>query len=82
MLQPNLRPSNIIYSGSKVQYLYTGEPYYVRFIDSMFFIPASLASLPKTFGFEESKKGYFPHHMVLKHIANYVGPYFPHVALV
>lgn len=32
-----------------------------RFIDSMNFFPMALANFPKTFGLNESKKGFFPH---------------------
>ena len=33
----------------------------IRFIDSLNFIPMSLAKFPKTFGQDEPCKGYFPH---------------------
>jgi len=33
----------------------------VRIIDTLNFIPMALSSFPKTFGFTELKKGYFPH---------------------
>jgi len=33
----------------------------IRMIDSINFLPSALSELPKTFGLEELKKGYFPH---------------------
>jgi hypothetical protein len=33
----------------------------VRMIDSINFLPSALSELPKIFGLEELKKGYFPH---------------------
>ena len=33
----------------------------VRMIDSINFLPSALSELPKMFGLEELKKGYFPH---------------------
>nr|XP_042912384.1 uncharacterized protein LOC122272597 [Parasteatoda tepidariorum] len=33
----------------------------MRIIDSLSFLPMSLAKLPKSFGLQELKKGYFPH---------------------
>ena len=34
-----------------------------------------LAALPKAFGLQELKKGYFPHHFNTRVNANYVGPF-------
>ena len=33
----------------------------IRMIDSINFLPGALSELPKMFGLEELKKGYFPH---------------------
>ena len=33
----------------------------IKMIDSINFLPMALAKLPQTFGFNELKKGYFPH---------------------
>ena len=33
----------------------------IRFLDSLNFLPMPLAQLPKSFGLEELKKGFFPH---------------------
>ncbi|KAJ8029050.1 putative DNA polymerase [Holothuria leucospilota] len=64
---------NIITNGAKVmsiEVLRNG----IRCIDSINFLPMSLASLPKTFGIEELKKGYFPHLFNTSENQNYVGP--------
>ena len=46
----------------------------IRFIDSLNFIPMSLAKFPKTFGQDELCKGYFPHMFNKDENQNYVGP--------
>ena len=44
------------------------------FLDSINHIPGRLADFPKTFGFTELKKGYFPHYFNTPENQNYVGP--------
>ena len=46
----------------------------IKFIDSLNFIPMSLAKFPKTFGQDELCKGYFPHLFNKDENWNYVGP--------
>ena len=46
----------------------------IKFIDSLNFIPMSLAKFPKTFGQDELCKGYFPHLFNKEENQNYVGP--------
>ena len=46
----------------------------IKFIDSLNFIPMSLAKFPKTFGQDELCKGYFPHLFTKEENWNYVGP--------
>ena len=46
----------------------------IKFIDSLNFIPMSLAKFPKTFGQTELCKGYFPHLFNKEENQNYVGP--------
>lgn len=46
----------------------------IRIIDSLNFLPMALASMPKTFGFEEIKKGYFPHFYNTADHWEYEGP--------
>jgi hypothetical protein len=45
----------------------------LKIIDSYNFLTMSLSKLPKTFGFEELKKGYFPHFFNTIENQNYVG---------
>jgi len=46
----------------------------IKFLDSMAFLPMRLAALPKTFGFNELRKGYFPHHFNTSSNQSYIGP--------
>lgn len=45
----------------------------IKFIDSLSFIPMKLADCPKTFGWDELAKGYFPHHFNKKENEQYIG---------
>ena len=63
----------IIYRGAKSLSL-TIPMFNIKFIDSLNFIPMSLAKFPKTFGQDELCKGYFPHLFNKKENQNYVGP--------
>ena len=49
----------------------------IKFIDSLNFIPMSLAKFPQTFGMSELCKGYFPHLFNKEENENYVGPIPP-----
>ena len=46
----------------------------MRFIDSLNFLPMPLSEFPKTFGFTELAKGYFPHFVNTEANQHYVGP--------
>jgi hypothetical protein len=50
----------IVPNGAKILSL-TVESCKIKMIDSINFLPMALAKLPAMFGFEELKKGYFPH---------------------
>ena len=63
----------IIYRGAKIFTLKV-PGWDIRFIDSLNFIPMSLAKFPKTFGQDELCKGYFPHMFNKDENQNYVGP--------
>ena len=63
----------IIYRGAKSLSL-TIPIFNIKFIDSLNFIPMSLAKFPKTFGQSELCKGYFPHAFNKEENQNYVGP--------
>ena len=60
-----------IYNGRKIMSMEVSGR---RFIDSLNFVAAPLASFPKTFGLTELKKGYFPHYFNKKCNQDYVGP--------
>ena len=63
----------IIYRGAKILSLKVPS-WDIKFIDSLCFIPMSLAKFPKTFGQDELCKGYFPHMFNKDENQNYVGP--------
>ena len=64
---------DIIYRGAKSLSM-TIPLFNIKFIDSINFIPMSLAKFPKTFGQDELCKGYFPHMFNKEENQNYVGP--------
>ena len=64
---------DIIYRGAKSLSM-TIPMFNIKFIDSINFIPMSLAKFPKTFGQDELCKGYFPHRFNKEENQNYVGP--------
>ena len=66
----------IILRGAKILSL-TVPMFNIKFIDSLNFIPMSLAKFPKTFGKTELCKGYFPHLFNKEENQDYVGP-IPH----
>ncbi len=49
----------------------------IKFIDSLNFIPMSLAKFPQTFNLDELRKGYFPHLFNKKENQDYIGPIPP-----
>lgn len=55
--QRNFEKPDIIMAGSKILKLQAGN---VQFIDSLSFFQQPLSSLPKSFGFQDKEKGYFP----------------------
>ena len=63
---------DIILRGAKILSM-TVPMFNIKFIDSLNFIPMSLAKFPKTFGMDELCKGYFP-HLFNKENWGYVGP--------
>ena len=63
---------DIIYRGAKSLSM-TVPIFNIKFIDSINFIPMSLAKFPKTFGQDELCKGYFPHMFNKEENQNYVG---------
>lgn len=67
-----IKPERVVHSGQK---MIAFEAKGLRFLDSLSFLPMSLAQLPKTFGIDELKKGYFPHFFNRKENQSYTGPY-------
>lgn len=74
LLSKTLRPSVIIYRGSKVQ-MFNVNAFQIRVIDSFNFLPMALAKLPDAFQLESLAKGYFPHFFTCRENLSYVGPY-------
>ena len=72
-LNENAIHYEIIYRGAKSLSI-TIPMFNIKFIDSLNFIPMSLAKFPKTFGQDELCKGYFPHLFNKDENQNYVGP--------
>ena len=55
-------PDPVIFSGSKIMYMRVSTGgLNIRLLDSLNFLPMPLAQLPKSFGLQELKKGFFPH---------------------
>ena len=75
MLSQSMRPSKLIYQGSKIMYMHVGRGLNMTILDSLNFLPMKLSKLPKTFGLTELKKGWFPHFFNRRENENYVGPY-------
>lgn len=71
----SIRPSKIIYNGSKIMYMHIAQKLNLTFVDSLNFLPMKLAKIPDAFGLQELCKGYFPHLFNTKANQNYVGPY-------
>lgn len=65
---------SVIMNGTKILSM---EVLGLKFIDSYNYLPFALSKMPSAFGFEEMKKGYFPHFFNTEQNQNYVGPYPP-----
>ena len=61
LMQKGNIPDPAIFTGSKIMYMKVGKGLNIRLLDSLNFLPMPLAKLPKSFGLEEKKKGFFPH---------------------
>ena len=75
LISNSIMPSKIIYAGSKIMHLQVDRGLNIKVSDSLNFLPMKLAALPKAFGLEELKKGWFPHHFNRKENQDYVGAY-------
>lgn len=74
LLSQALRPSFVIYRGSKIQ-MFNVNALQIRVIDSFNFLPMTLSKLPAAFQLESLTKGYYPHFCTRWENLNYVGPY-------
>ena len=70
-LNKNAVKYEVILRGAKILSM-TIPMFNIKFIDSLNFIPMSLAKFPKTFGKTELCKGYFPHLFNREENQNYV----------
>jgi hypothetical protein len=75
LIDNSIRPDKVIFSGSKIMYMTVERDLHIKVIDSLNFLPMKLSTLPKAFGLDELKKGWFPHYFNTKEHQHYVGPY-------
>lgn len=75
LVEGNKTPS-LIAQGSKIL-CFEDPDFNQKYIDSASFMQMPLSKLPKVFGFENSIKGYFPHHFSSEKNLKYIGPYPP-----
>ena len=69
-LKPTEQPPECVLSGSKLLVIkFNG----IKIIDSYNFIPIALSKLPKSFGINKLKKGFFPHLFNTPENQNYMG---------
>lgn len=69
-MKNGITPDPVIFSGSKIIYMRI-KALNIRIVDSHNFLPMPLAAMPKSFGLNELKKGYFPHlYNTLEHQHN------------
>lgn len=61
LIKNGIKPEPTIFAGSKIMFMKVERGLNMRIIDSLNFLPMPLANLPKSFGLEEKKKGFFPH---------------------
>ena len=71
LMEQGIIPQNIIYIGFKLNYLKIGKGLQMLFLDSMNFLPISLANLPEAFNLQELCKGYWPHYFNTLENQNY-----------
>ena len=60
-MKKGIVPDPVIFTSSKIMYMKVGKGLNIRLLDSLNFLPMPLAKLPKSFGLEEKKKGFFPY---------------------
>jgi hypothetical protein len=77
LYQNGVKPT-IIANGAKNMYIEV-PGCRIRMIDSINFLPSALSELPKMFGLDELKKGYFPHLCIRKENQSVVLNHLPDV---
>ncbi|XP_052131334.1 uncharacterized protein LOC127751597 [Frankliniella occidentalis] len=70
LVKRDLKP-DLILNGAKILCMKIGN---WKFIDSLMFLPMPLSCMPKSFGFSELKKGYWPFLANKPEYYNYEGP--------
>ena len=70
----NIKPSNIILNGTKVNYMFLRR-LNMRMIDSLNLSPIPLSMFSNSFGLNEADKGFFPYRFIREENFDYVGPY-------
>ncbi len=75
LIDNSVRPDKIIYSGSKIMYMTVEKDLHIKIMDSLNFLPMKLSALPKAFGLNELKKGWFPHFFNTRDNQHFVDPY-------
>lgn len=74
MTKNNIKPTNVILNGTKVNYMYV-QRLNMRMIDSLNLSPIPLAMFSKSFGLPDSEKGMFPYRFIREENFDYCGPY-------
>ena len=77
MIQNSILPDPIIFSGSKIMFMKIERGLNMRILDSLNFLPMPLAKIPKSFGIEEKKKGFFPHYFNIPENQRVILPHLP-----
>lgn len=80
LVNNSIKP-DILFQGSKIMYCKIHNGIQMTFLDSLNFLPMALSQLPKSFGLDTLKKGYFPHlynaKNIIQHEENTVLPHLP-----
>jgi hypothetical protein len=78
VIENGYKPSSLILNGMKMM-TWVIPKFNIRIVDSLNFLPMTLADMPKAFGLsmDNLKKGFFPHFFSAKSTLTYKGPYPP-----
>ena len=67
-----VRPDKILYNDSKIMYMHVAKNMDLMFLGSLNFIAMPFPKIPDCFGFEELRKGFFPHPFNTEEKQSYV----------